>query len=194
MIEELIDIDKKILIFLNGIHSPAIDPAMFLFTKTFFWLPLYAFLIFLLFKNFRKEAWFMLLGVGLTILFADQITSSFMKPFFARLRPSHDPSMEGLLHFVNGYRAGSSYGFASSHAANTLGVSLFIWLTLRNIYPWIWLIFIWAIMMTYTRIYLGVHYPGDILAGGSIGLICGWVGYKASEYLRRRYKKTPAIS
>jgi undecaprenyl-diphosphatase len=188
MIEKLIELDKKVLIFLNSFHSPVLDPAMLLITKTFFWTPLYAFLIFLLFKNFKKEAWFILIGAAITLLISDQITSTFMKPFFARLRPSHDPSMLGLIHIVDGYRGGQ-YGFSSGHAANTLGVALFVWLNLRAVYRWIGWIFVWAILMTYTRIYLGVHYPGDILVGGSIGLLGGWLGYSLSEYLRKKYKK-----
>lgn len=191
MIEELIELDKRVLIFLNSFHSPLLDPVMIMITKTFFWLPLYLFLIFLLFRKFKREAWFILIGAAITILLSDQITSTLMKPFFARLRPSHDPSIQELLHMVDGYRGGL-YGFSSGHAANTIGVSLFVWLTLRPVYRWIGLIFIWAILMTYTRIYLGVHYPGDILVGGSIGLICGWIGFTISVYLRNRYKKTPA--
>jgi len=193
MIEELIGLDKKILIFLNGFHSPVLDPVMLLITKTFFWIPLYVFLIFLLFKNYRNEAWFILIGAAITILLCDQITSTFMKPFFARLRPSQDPSVQNLLHLVDGYRGGL-YGFASGHAANTMGVAFFVWLTMRSVYRWIGLIFIWAIVMTYTRIYLGVHYPGDILAGGLIGLFCGWIGYKASSILQKKYKKAHPVA
>ncbi len=193
MIEKLIELDKKILIFLNGFHSPLLDPVMLLITKTFFWIPLYAFLIFLLFKNYRKEAWFILIGAAITILLCDQITSTFMKPFFARLRPSQDPSVQTLLHLVDGYRGGL-YGFASGHAANTMGVAFFVWLSMRSVYRWIGLIFIWAIVMTYTRIYLGVHYPGDILVGGVIGLFCGWIGYKASSVLLNKFKKAPPVA
>lgn len=193
MIEELIEIDKKILIFLNSFHSPVLDPVMLYVTKTEFWIPLYAFLIFLMFKNFKHESWFLLIGAAITILLSDQITSSLMKPFFERLRPSHDPSMQNLIHLVDDYRGGL-YGFASSHAANTFGVALFVWLALRPVYNWIFLIFLWAVVMTYTRIYLGVHYPGDIVVGVLVGLVCGWVGFKASEFLRIRYKKTPTVA
>src|SRR5437868_4856680 len=104
--EWIIEWDKKLLLFFNGFHSPWLDPVMLYVTKTFFWLPLYAFLIFLIFKNYKKQGWFILLGAALTILLADGITSSIMKPFFARLRPSHEPSLQGLVHLVNGYHGG----------------------------------------------------------------------------------------
>ena len=195
MLDQLIEWDKEVLFFLNSFHTPWLDPVMLLITKTFFWLPLYAFLAFLFFKNFKKEAWFILIGAAITILLCDQITSTLMKPYFARLRPSQDPSLVGLLHHVNGYKGGL-YGFASGHAANTFGTAIFVWLTLRSVYKWIALIFVWAILMTYTRIYLGVHFPSDILVGGTIGLLCGYLSYHISQRLRKRYnnKKTPSIS
>jgi undecaprenyl-diphosphatase len=190
--QTLIDLDKKILLFLNGLNNPFLDPIMFYTTKTFFWLPLYLFLIFLIFKNYKKDGWFILLGAGIAILLTDQITSSLMKPFFARFRPSQDPSLQGLVHLVNGYKGGL-YGFASSHAANTFGTAIFVWLVLKKFYKSAVWIFVWAAFMTYTRIYLGVHYPGDVFVGAIIGLGCGWIGYRLSQWLINRFMKTDPI-
>ncbi|MBX2916234.1 MAG: phosphatase PAP2 family protein [Cyclobacteriaceae bacterium] len=187
MLETLIEWDKKLLIWLNSHHTDGLDPVMYYITQTWFWIPLYGFLIYLIFKIFKKEAWFVLIGAVLTVLLCDQITSSFMKPFFERLRPSHDPTLDGLLHHVNNYKGGR-YGFSSGHAANTFGIALFVWLVLRSYVKWIWVIFIWAVVMTYTRIYLGVHFPGDILVGSLIGLICGWISYRVSVLLLNRYR------
>lgn len=189
----LIDLDKKLLLFLNGLHHPFVDPVMYYLTKTFFWLPLYGLLIFLIFKKYKAYGWYVLLGACLTILLADGITSSIMKPFFARLRPSHDPSLDGLVHIVKGYRGGL-YGFASSHAANTFGTALFIFFVLRPFYKWIGWIFLWAVVMTYTRIYLGVHFPGDIVVGAIVGIASGWISFQLVSRILARTKTSSAIS
>jgi undecaprenyl-diphosphatase len=191
--ESIIDLDKKLLIFLNSFHQPWLDPVMLYATKTFFWIPLYVFLIILIFKNYKKQGLYILLGAIVTVFLADQITSSLMKPYFARLRPSQEPSLLGIVHLVNGYKGGL-YGFASSHAANTFGTALFVWLVLKPFYKWIGWIFLWAALMTYTRIYLGVHYPGDILVGASIGLGSGWIGYRSSMWMLRKTQKEKAAS
>ncbi len=189
--ETLIDLDKKIFLFLNGMHSPIVDQVMYYASETLLWMPLFLFLFFLIFKDYKKNGWYILLGAALTILLADQITTSFMKPFFARPRPSHEPTLQGVVHIVNGY-AGGLYGFASSHAANTFGMALFIWLTLKQYHERTSLIFLWAALMTYTRIYLGVHYPGDILVGAGVGLLAGWIGFKISRWLLNRFGNAPA--
>lgn len=186
--EQIIEWDKKLLLWINSFHVGWLDPIMLQVTKTEFWIPLYLFLIYLIFRKYNNRAWLVLAGVALAVLLADQITSSLMKPFFQRLRPSQEPTLAGLVHLANDYKGGL-YGFASSHAANTFAVALFIWLLFKNTYRWIFLVFIWAAVMTYTRLYLGVHYPGDILVGGLIGLLSGWAGYRFYLFLEAKVKK-----
>jgi undecaprenyl-diphosphatase len=185
MLETLIELDKELLLFLNSLHTPWLDPVMFWITKTFFWLPLYLFLLFLVIKNFKKDAWIVLIGVAIAILLADQITASLMKPFFARLRPSREPSLQGLVHLVNGY-SGGKYGFASSHAANTFATALFFWLLFKDRYRWVWILFVWAVVMTYSRIYLGVHYPGDILVGMLVGFAAAVTGFVVQKQIWKK--------
>lgn len=181
----ILELDKELFLFLNSLHTDWLDPIMFWLTKTIVWLPLYLFLLYLTIKEFNKQTWVVLIGIGITILLADQITSGLMKPFFERLRPSRDPSLDGLVHLVNGYKGGK-YGFASGHAANTFGTATFFFLIFRSIHPWIKWIFVWAALMTYTRIYLGVHYPGDIVVGGLLGVTVGWIGFKVCSYVFRK--------
>lgn len=183
MIDYLIELDKKVLLFLNGFHTPWLDPVMLFITHTFTWLPLYLFLLYLVLKEYKKESWIVLCGIILAILLSDQITSSLMKPYFERLRPSFEPSLNGLVHLVDGYKGGKRFGFASSHAANTLATATFFFLVFRETKKWIVWLFVWAVAMTYTRIYLGVHYPGDILVGGIIGVLAGWTGFKFATWL-----------
>lgn len=192
---ELLELDKKILLWLNGFHSPGIDSVMILMTKTIFWLPLYLVLTYLLFKRFKVEGWLVLAAAGLSILLADQITSGFMKPFFARLRPSQEPGLVGLIHLVDGYKGGL-YGFASSHAANTFAISFLIWRVFKDTSRWAALLFLWALVMSYTRIYLGVHYLGDIMVGAFVGILSGWIGFKFFQWLKvkREKRKTPSSS
>lgn len=192
MLEQLDAWDKQALVFLNQFHADALDPVVFYMTRTDFWIPLYAVLLYLIFKNYGKRGWFVVAGIAVSILLTDQITSGFMKPYFERLRPSQNPELEGILHLVNGYRGGL-YGFASSHAANTTGIALFIFLLFRSKYRFIGLMFVWAGIMCYTRIYLGVHYPGDILVGIVVGLVSGFAAFKFYEWLRRRYA-TPSAT
>lgn len=182
MLDKLLELDRELLLYLNSFHAAWLDPVMLWVTKTLFWLPLYLFLLYLVIKDYKKNSWIVLIGITLSILLADQITSGFMKPFFERLRPSREPSLQGMVHLVNGYKGGR-YGFASSHAANTFATALFFWLLFKEQYRWMWVLFVWALVMTYTRIYLGVHYPGDILVGMLVGLASGWCGFMMQKVI-----------
>jgi undecaprenyl-diphosphatase len=181
-------IDRDVFLFLNGLHSDILDPVMYFFTKILSWLPLYIWLIFLVIKTHQRNTWMYLVGVAIAIALADQFTSSLMKPFFARLRPSHEPSLEGLVHLVNNYKGGL-YGFASGHAATTFAVATFVWLSLRHAYKKIAWVFAWAVTMTYTRIYLGVHYPSDILVGATVGCLFGIAVWKVTSVFETRLEK-----
>jgi len=201
MLDQLIDLDKRLLLFLNSFHAPWLDPIVYFATQTLAWLPLYIFLLYLIIKEYKKESWMVVLGIALTILLADQITASVMKPYFERLRPSQEPSLQGLVHLVNNFNGekytGGKYGFASSHAANTFGVATFFFLLFKTKKKWIGWLFLWAATMTYTRIYLGVHYPGDIIVGAIVGVLAGITGYQFQHWIMRitaKRKTPPAIN
>ncbi|HMJ68064.1 MAG TPA: phosphatase PAP2 family protein [Cyclobacteriaceae bacterium] len=190
VLQQLMDWDRRLLVWLNGFHADWLDPVMYYTSQTLFWLPLYLFLIGLIIKDFKKESWIPLIGIGLTILLADQVTASLMKPFFARLRPSQEPALAGIVHLVrdrNGeIYTGGLYGFASSHAANTFATAAYFTLLFRPKHRWITWLFLWAAAMTYTRIYLGAHYPGDILAGSLVGIASAFAGFKVYEWITKK--------
>jgi undecaprenyl-diphosphatase len=181
MIEFLNNIDTALFLFLNELHSSWMDPIMVFISGKKEWIPLYLIFVIMIIKHFKWQAVWILLGIGLTITLSDQLASGFMKPFFARFRPSRSPELEGLVHIVNGY-TGGKYGFASSHAANAFGLATFLWLAFREQYKWFVWIFVWATIVAYSRIYLGVHYPGDILVGAFIGISFGYLSFRLQRY------------
>jgi undecaprenyl-diphosphatase len=182
MIEKIKYWDEQLFLLLNSKYHDGLDPLVHLFTQTWPWIPMYLVLVFLLVKTYKTESWWMLIAVILTITFADQFTSSFMKPFFERLRPCHDPRWAEQIHHYGS--CSSLFGFASSHAANSFGVATIMTIFLyKKIVQVRWL-FIWACLFSYTRIYLGVHYPGDIFVGALVGIMSALVAYKIAKFLR----------
>jgi len=191
--EQILELDRKLFLELNGgFHAPWLDQVMMFLSSTAAWIPLYLILLYVIIKNYRQETWMVLLTIAITILLADQITSTFMKPFFERPRPSHDPELERLVYIVDHYRGGK-YGFASSHAANTFGIATLMWFFLKKYRPWVGILFLWAVGVGYTRIYLGVHYPGDILAGELVGFLSALVAWHLFKILKNFMDERKAL-
>jgi undecaprenyl-diphosphatase len=181
MLDQIAKWDEELFLWLNGFHVDFLDPVMLFLTKTYPWIPMYAFLLFLVFKTYGKASWWVVLAIGLTILLADQTASGLMKPFFARLRPCHEPMLEGMMYNYGG--CWGRFGFVSSHASNSFAVATLMTLTLGQQYPKIKWLFLWAGIFTYTRIYLGVHYPGDVVVGALVGVLSAMVAFYLFRWL-----------
>ncbi|HSI75760.1 MAG TPA: phosphatase PAP2 family protein [Lunatimonas sp.] len=174
--------DEALFHFLNAQRMDWLDPVMKTLTGTYIWIPLYAFLIYLIFKSYGMTGFWYVGFTVLLILLADKFTSGFMKPFFERLRPCHDPRWEGMINTYAG--RGGQYGFASSHAATAFEVASYMFLIFRGKIQAMGWLFLWAASISYTRIYLGVHYPSDILVGALVGIASGLITFSLVEWLR----------
>ncbi len=182
----LINIDSDLLLWLNGAHNAFFDTFMMLFTGRFIWVPMYLALTYVLFRNMTpKQALMCLVAIALVIVIADQMSSSLIRHSVGRLRPANlENPISNMVHIVDGYRGGR-YGFPSSHAANSFGLAFFLLFLLRRS-PIPTFIILWAIVNCYSRIYLGVHYPGDILCGTLVGLVAATVVWFIYKKLTRR--------
>ena len=184
-IQHLITFDQDLLLRLNGSDSVFWDGFMWIATSTAIWAPAILVLLYIIFKNNKPaKALLILVMMGLVIFLADRIASGICKPYFARPRPTHDPIIMYLIDIVNGYRGGA-YGFLSSHAANTFSISIFMSLLVKK-RSFTLVMFGWAVLHTFTRIYLGVHYPGDITFGALDGLFIGALVFLLYNYLQKR--------
>ena len=185
----LLDIDKYMLLSLNGSDSLFWDGCMLVYTSMAVWMPLALVLLYVLLKNNNIRDFFLLLVlIAVVATLTDTISSGICKPFFARWRPTNDPMLMYAVDVVNETRGGK-YGFTSSHAANSFGIATFIMLLIRNRALSVSLM-TWAAMNAFTRIYLGVHYPGDVVVGAVVGAIIGIAVFKIYNYVSRRIMDT----
>ena len=168
MINQLEEWDKALFLKLNGAHNEFFDFLMPWISNKYLWIPLYVLLLFWLIKKEQRQWLWVLLSIGLLILISDQLASGFLKPTVERLRPCYDPEISEQVHLVKG--CGGRYGFASSHSSNSFAIAIFCRLMLKDRLKYIGLLIPWAALVAYSRVYLGVHYPGDILMGALIGL------------------------
>ena len=189
-IQQLIETDQSLLLTLNDNDSLLWDGVMWIVTDTKTWIPAIVMLLYVLFKNNRFShgiAVLVMFALGVTL--ADQIASGICKPYFARPRPTQDPEIMYLVNVVNGYRGGA-YGFMSSHAANTFVVATLVSLLVRS-FPLTVMMYLWAAIPSFSRIYLGVHYPGDILFGATEGCLVGVIVYTLYSYVQKRFFPKP---
>lgn len=187
MLEFITNIDTWLTLLFNGSDSVMLDTIAVTATKTSTWIPLGIVLLYVLIrmKNW-KNALLVILCVAIAITLADQMASGIFKPLVARLRPSHNPELQGVIDIVGDYRGGR-YGFFSSHAANTCAVAVFLSLLFRKRIFTI-AICSWAMVNSWTRLYLGVHYVGDIMVGLIWGALVGWIVFRLYRFLTLKVK------
>lgn len=188
MIDSLIDIDTSIFLWLNSQHHPFWDVFMMMASGKLIWVLMYASLLFALWQTYGWRTFVAVVGATLlAVTFADQVTASVLRPVFERLRPANlENPISDFVHVVNDYRGGR-YGFPSCHAANSFALATLMSLVFQR---WRFTLFMvmWATLNCYSRIYLGVHYPGDILCGMLIGCFSGTVFYLAALFTIRHWK------
>lgn len=182
----LSDIDARLLLIVNGAHSPFFDSVMWCISGRWIWVPFYAVLAYLLFRRMSwKRASICLVTIGLIILAADQTCATLIRPEIGRLRPANlNNPLSSFVHVVNGYRGGR-YGFPSCHAANTFALAGFMSLVIRHKWFTV-MMFSWAFVVSYSRMYLGVHYFGDLFCGATIGSLFAVLFYYLQNYLFKR--------
>lgn len=188
MLDKILKLDTDLFLFLNGLHNPFFDFVMYWLSDKLIWIPFYAFIIYILVREFKKRAAFILVAIAFLITICDQTASGLLKPFFKRLRPSHEEDLKNLIHLSEA-GPGGKYGFVSSHAANVFGLAVFLFLLLPSKYNNLKIaLLIWAFLVSYSRIYNGVHYPLDILSGAVIGALYAFLVKYLYTEISTRFK------
>jgi undecaprenyl-diphosphatase len=190
LINSIKKIDTDLFLFLNSKHNHFFDVVMFWTSYKYFWIPLYLFILILAYKYYGKKIWLIALSAILLIVLSDQISVHAFKNVFLRYRPCVNLEICSQVHLNDG--RGGMYGFISSHAANSFALAMFLSLLFKKkIKYFSLLIFLWAIFVSYSRIYNGVHYPSDIAVGAIVGMGIGIVVFKLFKYLETKLTGNP---
>lgn len=187
MTEAILSLDRDLFLFLNNLGSEPYDGFWKFLTRQINWLPFFLLLAWMVYKSLGwKKMLLSLVVLGLMMLFTDQMTN-LVKNTVQRLRPCSEPSLEGLMREV---KSSSSFSFFSGHACNSTAAATFLIFLLKPYRRYMGLLLFWPLIFAYTRIYLGVHYPGDILTGFAVGSICGYAFYRLYDWILNTYFST----
>lgn len=186
LIDKLLPLERKLFLFLNEGGSVFWDNAMWTYTGIVTWVPMVLFILYIAFRNQElKEGLLVLVSIALVLLLSNLISASFFKPTFQRYRPSHHPDYKDLVNIINDFRGGD-YGFISGHATNSFALAFFFSQLFKNRLVTFSMMF-WATLNSYSRIYLGVNFISDIVAGFIVGLLIGLLVYEVYIRMRTRY-------
>ena len=188
MWERIIEFDRQALVFLNSLGSSTWDPFWLYITHQINWWPFFLFLFYLLYKKLTiKQLVLLIVVLALFFTFTDQMTN-LVKNTVQRLRPVNDPELKNIIRVVKG---SPSWSYFSGHASNSLGAMIILFQVLRRYYKYTYLVFLFPLIFAYTRIYLGLHFPGDILSGYVFGALSGYLFYKLYLYLHHKLNLHP---
>jgi undecaprenyl-diphosphatase len=183
MLETLNKWDTSVFLAINGWHSNFFDTVMWLTSNTLVWIPLYIIFLYFLVRQYDRRAWIILFFTTVMIVISDQASVHLFKDVFQRLRPCHNPNLQDVVHIVKGH-CGGQYGFVSSHAFNIFALAVYLSMMLgKKLKYFTPLVILWAVIIGYSRVYLGVHYPGDVIVGAACGILLGWLMGKLVRYL-----------
>ena len=191
MLDKIIALDTRLFLWLNGHHSVFWDNVMWHISGKIEWSPLYLILAGYIIYRYRLNSIPIIIAVAVAILLADQLAVDLFKNVFQRLRPTYNPEIQNIVHTVNNY-TGGSYGFISNHAANTFALATFLSFLFKN-RSFTLSILLWATIVSYSRIYLGVHYPGYVLGGMLFGSLIGWLIFILYEWTEEKIKLRRSI-
>ncbi len=184
MLEKLQEFDVNLFVFLNGLGSESYDKLWLVITNQLNWAPLFLLLLYLIYKKIgTKQTLFLLLFIAILIACTDQLTNA-VKYSVQRLRPCNNPDIKSFIRIV---QSRQSFSFFSGHAANSMAAATFLYLALNKHFKYFGFLFLWPLIFAYSRIYLGLHYPLDILCGYSVGIIMGFLIYKIYQKAKVKY-------
>lgn len=182
MLEKISELDRQLFIYLNSLGSDRFDGLWLFITKQINWLPVFILIFYLAYKHLGWRHLLLILGIiALLITVTDQTTNHLFKYRFQRLRPGSNPDLNGLIRAV---QTRKSFSFISGHASNSMAAAFFLYMVLKPYVRYMGIIFLWPLIFAYSRIYLGLHYPGDIFVGYLWGILMAVIMLKVYVHFR----------